>query len=115
MGDKLVWILWAELRVNGDVEGLRTPTGIIPKHEDLARLFKEHLGTDYTQDDYVRQFTFRVPENLSKLGRIEKIYREKVADTPEVLYKALEEVRGRLKEAGEKYGENISPLDLPGE
>jgi len=115
MGDKVVWILWAELRVNGDVEGLRTPTGIIPKHADLARLFKEHLGTDYTQDDYVRQFTFRVPENLSKLGRIEKIYREKVADTPEVLYETLEEVRGRLKEAGEKYGENISPLDLPGE
>ena len=41
MADKLVWILWAELRVNGDVDAIKTPTGFIPMYEDLARLFKE--------------------------------------------------------------------------
>ncbi|MHC4216053.1 MAG: phosphoenolpyruvate carboxykinase domain-containing protein, partial [Planctomycetota bacterium] len=44
MGDKKVWILWAELRVNGDVEAIETPTGMIPMYEDLAKLFKEQLG-----------------------------------------------------------------------
>ena len=115
MGDKLVWILWAELRVNGDVEGLKTPTGIIPKYDDLAKLFKEKLAVEYTQADYVRQFTFRVPENLAKLDRVEKIYKEKVADTPEILYQTFDEARKRLKAAAEKYGDNISPLDLPPE
>jgi len=112
MGDKLVWILWAELRVNGDAEGLETPTGVIPKYEDLARLFKENLDAEYTQADYVRQFTVRIPKNLAKLDRVEKIYKEKVADTPAILFETFAEVRKRLKEAAEKYGDNISPLDL---
>ncbi|MHC4221133.1 MAG: phosphoenolpyruvate carboxykinase (GTP) [Planctomycetota bacterium] len=51
--DKKIWILWAELRVNGDVEAIETPTGFIPKYEDLAKLFKDQLDTEYTQDDYV--------------------------------------------------------------
>jgi len=115
MGDKLVWILWAELRVNGDVQGIKTPTGIIPKHEDLAKLFKENLNAEYTRDDYVQQFTYRVPENLAKLDRVEKIYREKVADTPAILYRTFGKARKRLNEAAKKYGDNISPLDFPAE
>jgi phosphoenolpyruvate carboxykinase (GTP) len=112
MGDKLVWILWAELRVNGDVEGIRTPTGVIPKHKDLAGLFKKNLGIEYTEGDYVRQFTIRVPENFAKLDRVEKMYREKVSDTPAILYKTYAEARKRLKAAQEQYSDNISPLDL---
>lgn len=112
MADKLVWILWAELRVNGDVEGIETPTGLIPKYEDLERLFKEHLDTQYTQQAYVEQFTVRIPENLAKLDRVEKIYTEKVSDTPQILFDTFAEVRKRLKAAQDKYGDNISPFDL---
>lgn len=112
MGEKLVWILWAELRVNGDVEGLETPTGVIPKYEDLAKLFKKNLDAEYTQADYVRQFAVRIPENLAKLDRVEKIYKEKVADTPAILFEMFAEVRKRLKVAAEEHGDNISPLDL---
>jgi len=115
IGDKLVWILWAELRVNGDVEGIRTPTGVIPKYKDLAGLFKKNLGIEYTQSDYVRQFTIRIPENLAKLDRVEKIYKEKVSDTPSILFETYAEARKRLKAAEEQYGDNISPLDLPAE
>jgi phosphoenolpyruvate carboxykinase (GTP) len=112
MADKLVWILWAELRVNGDVEGIETPTGLIPKYEDLERLFKEHLDTEYTQQAYVEQFTVRIPENLAKLDRVEKIYREKVSDTPQILFDTFSEVRKRLRAVQDKYGDYISPLDL---
>lgn len=113
MADKLVWILWAELRVNGDVDGIETPTGLIPKYEDLKKLFKEHLDTDYTQADYVEQFTIRIPENLAKLDRVEKIYKEKVPDTPQIVFDTFAEVRKRLKAASDKYGDYISPFDLP--
>ena len=113
MADKLVWILWAELRVNGNVDGIETPTGLIPKYEDLARLFKDNLSTEYTRDDYVRQFTIRIPENLAKLDRVEKIYREKVSDTPAIVFDTFEEVRKRFKAAADKHGDYISPFDLP--
>ena len=112
MADKKVWILWAELRVNGDVDALQTPTGLIPKYEDLAKLFKEHLDAQYTRADYVRQFTIRIPENLAKLDRVEKIYKEKVSDTPQILFDTFAEVRKRLKDAQTKYGDYISPFDL---
>ncbi|UCE98958.1 MAG: phosphoenolpyruvate carboxykinase (GTP) [Planctomycetota bacterium] len=112
MADKKVWLLWAELCVHGDVAAVETPTGLIPKYEDLAKLFKEHLNTEYSQASYVRQFTIRIPANLAKLDRVEKIYREKVADTPHLLYETFEEVRKRLKAAQAKFGDYISPIDL---
>jgi len=114
MADKLVWILWAELRVNGDVEGIETPTGFIPKYEDLEKLFKKHLDTQYTREHYVRQFKICIPENLAKLDRVEKVYREKVSDTPQILFDTFEEVRKRLKAAGDEHGDYISPFDLAG-
>jgi phosphoenolpyruvate carboxykinase (GTP) len=75
--DKMIWVLWAELRANGDVEAIKTPTGWIPKYEDLAPLFKEKLNKEYTQDDYVKQFTVRVPNLLAKYDRVEAIYKAK--------------------------------------
>ncbi len=114
MADKLIWLLWAELRVNGDVAAIETPTGWIPEYEDLARLFEERLNAYYTQANYVEQFTIRVPENLAKLDRVEKVYREKVSDTPQVLYDTFVEARKRLKAAADKHGDYISPFDLLG-
>jgi phosphoenolpyruvate carboxykinase (GTP) len=110
--DKKIWILWAELRVNGDVEAIETPTGFIPKYEDLAKLFKDQLDTEYTQDDYVKQFMVRIPENLAKIDRVQKVYTEKVADTPQVVFDTFDKVRKRLIAAQEKHGDYISPLDL---
>jgi len=112
MADKKIWILWAELRVNGDVTAIETPTGLIPKYEDLKKLFKEHLDTEYTQADYVRQFTIRIPENLAKLDRVESIYKRRVSDTPHILYDIFGEVRKRLRATGSKHGDYISPFDL---
>ncbi|MBA7695223.1 Phosphoenolpyruvate carboxykinase [GTP] [subsurface metagenome] len=112
MADKKVWILWAELRVNSDVDAIETPTGLIPKYEDLAKLFKDNLDEEYSQADYVQQFTIRIPENLAKLDRVEKIYKEKVSDTPQILFDTFGEVRNRLKAAADKHGDYISPFDL---
>ena len=110
--DKKVWLLWAELRVNGDVEAIKTPGGYIPLYEDLARLFRENLDHDYTQAEYVEQFTTRVPELLAKIDRIETIYKEKVSDAPALMYEVFSAQRKRLKDAQDKHGDNISPFDL---
>jgi phosphoenolpyruvate carboxykinase (GTP) len=112
MADKLVWILWAELRVNGEVDAVKTPTGFIPLYDDLARLFKQRLNIEYSRDNYIRQFTIRVPENLAKLDRVEKVFTYKVPDTPDILLITFDLARHRLRAAAEKYGDYISPFDL---
>ena len=66
----------------------------------------------WQRDDYDRQFTIRVPENLAKLDRVEKIYREKVSDTPQLVFDTFAEIRSRLKSFADKHGDNISPFDL---
>lgn len=110
--DKTVWILWAELRVNGDVEAIKTPTGFIPKYEDLAGLFKEKLNKDYSKDDYSEQFTIRIPNLLAKIDRVEAIYKAKVADAPQVVYDTFETIRGRLKDLQKEKGDLVGPFDL---
>ena len=112
MMDKKVWILWAELRVHGDVDAIETPTGLIPKYEDLAELFKRELKTDYAKESYVEQFTIRIPNLLSKIDRIEQIYKTKVSDAPQIVFDVFNTQRKRLNAAKERLGECISPFDL---
>lgn len=110
--DKMVWVLWAELRVHNDVDALKTPTGWIPKYEDLAPLFKSKLNFDYTKDAYIKQFTVRIPNLIAKYDRVEAIYKAKVSDTPKLVYETFAAIRKRLETAKAKYGDTISPMDL---
>jgi phosphoenolpyruvate carboxykinase (GTP) len=110
--DKMIWLLWAELRVHNDVDALRTPTGWIPKFEDLVPLFKSKLNFDYTKEMYVKQFTIRLANLIVKIERVEKVYRDKVTDTPQIVYDTFATIHKRLRELDAKYGNNISPLDL---
>ena len=85
--------------------------GLDSEYEDLAALFREVLGQPYSREDYVRQFTIRVPENLAKLQRVERFHRTQVADAPPVLFEVLAEQRRRLEVCAAK-GDYVSPLDL---
>ncbi len=107
--DKHVWIKWMELRVHNEVDAIATPTGYIPKYEDLRKLFKSVLGKNYTKEDYIKQFTIRVPENLGKIERVSRFYQENVTDTPLELFGILYLQRQRLLEAKVKFGDYISP------
>ncbi|MCL2287912.1 MAG: phosphoenolpyruvate carboxykinase (GTP) [Candidatus Bathyarchaeota archaeon] len=107
--DKHVWVKWMERRVHNEVDVIKTPTGLIPKYEDLKVLFKEVLDKDYAKEDYIKQFTIRVPENLSKIERVSKFYQENVTDIPLEMFGQLYKQRERLIEAQQKYGDYISP------
>jgi phosphoenolpyruvate carboxykinase (GTP) len=107
--DKAVWLKWMELRVNDDIDAIRIPTGFIPEYSDLKRLFKEVLNKGYSEEDYIKQFTVRIPENLAKIVRINEIYSKRVLDTPEIVFKILEEQNIRLQETQSKYGDYIPP------
>ena len=90
-----------ELRVHGEIEAIKTPTGLIPKYDDLRRLFKQVLNKVYTKEDYIKQFTIRVQENLAKIDRVSRFYQENVTDTPLELFGILYVQRQRLVEAQE--------------
>ena len=112
MRDKGVWVKWMELRVHGEAEAIKAPTGMLPMYDDLKRLFKQVLNKDYSREDYIRQFTIRVGENLAKLERIDRIYRQDVADTPPVVMEVLAAQRKRLEALRAAKGDYVSPLDL---
>jgi len=110
MHDKRVWLKWMELRVHNEVEAIKTPIGFFPKHQDLEKLFKEVLNKDYAQDDYLKQFTLRIPQSITKIERIVEIYKKKVPDTPDILFKVLETQKQRLEEAKAKQEEYLIPM-----
>ena len=107
--DKHVWIKWMELRVHGAVEVIKSPTGYLPKYEDLRVLFKQVLNKEYEKEDYIKQFTIRVPENLAKIERVQRFYQENVSDTPLEMFGILYMQRRRLLEAKQRFGDYISP------
>ena len=113
--DKHVWVKWMELRTHGDVRTLVGPTGMIPEYVVLEQLFKEVLGKEYSHDDYINQFTLRVPENIAKLDRVVEFHQTKVGNTPEVLFEVLRDQKKRLEDAQAKHGDYISPFDFPSE
>ena len=112
--DKHVWIKWMELRVHNEVEAIKSPTGYLPKYADLQKLFSQVLGKDYRKEDYVKQFTVRVPENLAKIERVQRFYQENVSDTPLELFGILYLQRERLHKAQENFGDYISPESFEG-
>ncbi|MFH1820876.1 MAG: phosphoenolpyruvate carboxykinase domain-containing protein, partial [Methanobacteriota archaeon] len=109
---KAVWLKWMELRCNGEVKALKTPTGLIPMHEDLMKLFKQVLEIDYTKEDYLKQFKLRIPEHLAKIDRITSIYSTKVPNAPKAMFEVLEEQKQRLIEARKKQGNYVTPEEF---
>jgi len=110
--DKLIWLKWMELRVNGEADAIDIGTGYIPKYEDLSLLFRKYLDRDYTAGEYVKQFTLRVPENLSKTDRIINIYKDAGPEVPPRLFDILESQKRKLGELQKEKGDYISPLDF---
>ena len=107
--DKHVWIKWIELRVHNDVDAIKTPIGLIPKYDDLAKLFEQVLNKKYSKEKYMRQFTLRIPENLCKIERVKEFWRTKVSDAPEEIFQILDQQAERLIEARERFGNYVTP------
>jgi len=110
--DKHVWIKWMELRVHGEVDAIESPTGYLPKYNDLERLFSQILNKEYTKEEYEKQFTIRVPENLAKIERVQRFYQENVSDTPLEMFGLLYLQRERLLRARERFGDYIIPKNF---
>ena len=110
--DKHIWVKWMDLRVHNEADAIKSPTGWIPKYDDLHILFKQVLDKDYAKEDYIKQFTIRIPENLAKLERVEKFHKENVPGAPSIIFEVFKKQRVRLLEAQKKFGDYVSPEKL---
>jgi phosphoenolpyruvate carboxykinase (GTP) len=109
--DKAVWVKWIELRIHGDVEAIDAGCGKIPQYKDLKTLFKEVRNQDYTEQDYINQFTINIPELIAKLDRMDAIYAT-IDDTPQTMKDELSIERQRLESLRLLRGDYISPFTL---
>ncbi len=109
--DKIVWILWAEGRVYGEFDAISTPVGKIPHYEDLRFLFSKELKREYSQQDYVSQFSLRIEQYLAKMNRMKEVFNRMIV--PDQFYREMENQIARLEKTKEKFKEErISPLNF---
>jgi len=75
----------------------------------IAQAIQTGAGQNYAKEDYIKQFTIRVPENLAKNWTSIAVLPGKCHwHTIRAIRSAILQ-RQRLMEAKEKYGEYISP------
>ena len=94
--DKKVWLLWAESRIHGEYDAIKTPIGYIPKYSDLRDLFKQIFNRNYSEDAYVQQFSVRVSKYLEKMERMERLYEDE-EDMPEEFWAIHRRIKKQLR------------------
>jgi phosphoenolpyruvate carboxykinase (GTP) len=103
--DKKIWLLWAEGRVHGDYDAIKTPIGFLPKHEDLRALFRQVFDREYTEDEYDQQFSVRVDKYLGKIARMEEIFGPEPG-MPEEFWQVLNQQKAGLEALKAETGES---------
>jgi phosphoenolpyruvate carboxykinase (GTP) len=106
--DKKVWILWAEGRVKGDYDAIKTPIGMIPQYEDLKQLFKTIFQKDYSEQEYIQEFSIRVTKYLEKITRMEELYKDE-ANMPREFWDVLNQQKRELQELKIRTGKDMLP------
>ncbi|MDD2262334.1 MAG: phosphoenolpyruvate carboxykinase (GTP) [Clostridia bacterium] len=108
---KKVWLHWADGRIHNEFEAYDTPTGKIPKYEDLAPMFKKYLNEDFSKEDYTYLFTFRCTKWIDKLERTKAYYAKMDPHTPQEIFDYWDTMIEKIKTAREKFGDLIKPGD----
>ena len=94
--DKKVWVLWAEGRVHGEYDAIKTPIGLLPKYKDLKELFRSTFDKDYTLKDYHIQFSVRLDKYLEKIARMEEIFKPEPG-MPKEFWAILSQLRAEIE------------------
>jgi phosphoenolpyruvate carboxykinase (GTP) len=109
--DVVVWLSWLERLVHREVQVIDTPIGGIPRHGDLARLFKELIGKDYPRELYDKQFSFYVDNIVARLDLQREAFAKENRLPPRILEVYEEERKGLVALKG-RFGAVVRPADL---
>lgn len=107
--DVRVWLGWLERLAHGDLEGILTPVGLVPRYEDLKQLFQSEIGKEYPKTLYDRQFSLYIERIIARIDLQEEAYR-KEKNIPQLLIDVYEEQRHGLLALQARFG-NIVTID----
>ena len=108
--DVKVWLGWLELYAHGDVDGITTPIGIVPKYEDLVKLFTT-IDKDYPKSLYDMQFSLYVDKIVARIDLQAAAY-SKEANIPQTLFDVYSSQKKSLLELKERFGSVVNVEQL---
>jgi len=109
--DVKAWLAWLERRAHGEADAIETPIGLIPKFEDMRKLFKTIIDKEYTHELYEKQFSLYVDNILGRTDLQIAAY-GKEENIPPKLFEVLREQREGLTALKAKHGSVVKPSDL---
>lgn len=109
--DVHVWLGWLELYTHGDVGAIDTPIGMIPRYEDLKKLFTEKINKDYPESLYTMQFSLYIDNVIDRIDLQEAAWR-KEAGASERLFAVYTEQKAELLKLKANMGDIVRPQDL---
>lgn len=109
--DVKVWLGWLELYTNGDIDAIDTPIGMLPKYDDLKRMFKEDIDKEYSKELYNMQFSLYI-DNIIKRIDLQKEAYGKEENLPPQLFKIYDAQKNGLETLKAKYGAIVTPEQI---
>ncbi|MBW2368192.1 MAG: phosphoenolpyruvate carboxykinase (GTP) [Deltaproteobacteria bacterium] len=109
--DVKVWLSWLERRSHGDVVGIQTPIGELPKYEDLNSLFQTIIKKDYPESLYIKQFSLYLDNILKRIDLQMEAY-GKESNIPGRLFEILQQQRDGLIALKKVHGPVVTPAQL---
>jgi phosphoenolpyruvate carboxykinase (GTP) len=104
--DVKAWLSWLELFAHGEVTGVTTPIGILPKYADLEPLFAG-IGKDYPKSLYDMQFALYVDKIIDRIDMQYESY-SKEPDIPQTLFDIYTRQKAELILLREKFGSVVA-------
>jgi phosphoenolpyruvate carboxykinase (GTP) len=108
--DVKVWLRWLADFVNGNVQGIETPIGMLPRYEDLKQMFAG-IDKDYPKSLYDKQFALYIDNIVGRIDLQTEAY-GKEENLPPRLFEVYEEQRAGLKQLKERHGSIVLPDQL---
>lgn len=109
--DVHVWLGWLELYAHGDVQALEIPIGLIPKYEDLKKIFEQKLNKEYSEDLYTKQFSLYI-DNVLMLIDLEIAAWQKEEGVSKTIFDVYDRQKTALEALKAAKGPIIRPQDL---
>ncbi|MFO7976817.1 MAG: phosphoenolpyruvate carboxykinase (GTP) [Candidatus Hydrogenedentota bacterium] len=109
--DVHVWLGWLELYTHGDVQALETPIGMLPKYEDLKKLFAEKIDKEYPEELYTMQFSLYIDNIISLIDlQMEAWKKEDVKS--QTIFEVYAAQKAALEALKAEKGPIVKPQDL---
>jgi phosphoenolpyruvate carboxykinase (GTP) len=106
--DVRAWLSWLERYAHGEVGGIGTPIGFIPRYDDLKMVFEGTISKAYPKSLYDKQFSFYIDNILQRIQLQEDAYR-KEKKMPSRIFEVYAEQREGLLALKEKHGAIVPP------